>query len=497
MAPTITTTLRQDGLVHFHKIRVVLVLWVASVLVFWPATTALVGAWMEPSDRTYRHGFLIAAVCLWLIREAADEFAAAVARPSRLALVLLIGATFAWVLFWRAAIQDLFLLITPVIVLLAVAAVAGWRAARTMTFPIGFIYFAEPAWGSLAAPLARVTATAVTGVLNIAGIAASRSDTLISIPEGKFHVDLGCSGVHYVIVGLALAALIGAFERASMRRRVFLLAVMLALAVLANWLRVGAIVVAGHLTNMQHWLITRDHYWFGWGLFVILTAAFVWFAARTERPAPAVPVAPEPAIGNKSIVTALVALGCFPVLGYAGAALDAGSKAVVAAPQPADTSWSGPYSPGDSDWKPNFAGADEVRVRSFVDRSGRTVEVMVAAYRRQRQGVELVNYANSLEGERLSVLDEKIVNAGSEGFIETRVADARGHESIIWSRYDIGGVRFVEPLASQLWYGLRALGGSPLSSLDARRATCQPDCTIARATLERFAAGSAAGEQPK
>jgi len=487
MAQTITTISRHEGFESLSKTRAVLALWVACALVYWPASAALFGAWVEPSDRTYRHGFLVLAACLWLVQAAAEDFAAAVARPSRIALVLLAGASFAWVLFWRAAIQDLFLLLTPVILWLAIAASSGWSAARVMAFPVGFIYFAEPAWGSLASPLQHLTAIAVTGILQFSGMPVSRQDVLISVPSGGFHVDLGCSGVHYVIVGLALAALIGSLERATMRRRFVLLGIMLILAIGANWVRVATIVVAGHLTNMQHWLVTRDHYWFGWGLFVLVVAGFMWWARRTEE----IPAAPsrlqESAPVRAILPSVIAALACIPALGYAGAFLDSGSSTALTSAAPG-SQWSGPYALTSGTWQPHFAGADEVRMQTWVDHSGRTVESLLVGYRKQSQGSELVHYANSLTGERLSVSEEKIIEADGEPFIETLVVDDGGRRSVIWWRYEIGGQRFVTALYSQLWYGFRALAGSPPSSIAAFRSMCVPDCEAARGTLTQFMA---------
>jgi EpsI family protein len=121
-----------------------------------------------------------------------------------------------------------------------------------------------------------------------------------------------------------------------------------------------------------------------------------------------------------------------------------------------------------------------------VDRSGRTVETYVAGYRRQRQGAELVNYANSLTGDALSESSSSTVTVDGLSFIETVVVDAQGRRSLIWSRYEIGGRRFVVPLSSQLWYGISSLAGAPQSLLVATRTICEGDCETARAALRSF-----------
>ncbi len=58
-------------------------------------------------------------------------------------------------------------------------------------------------------------------------------------------------------------------------------------AILANWVRVFSIVLAGHLTNMKHPLITKGHYWFGWGVFAVAMVLFFVVESRFSSPAKA------------------------------------------------------------------------------------------------------------------------------------------------------------------------------------------------------------------
>src|SRR5690606_25050605 len=84
---------------------------------------------------------------------------------------------------------------------------------------------------------------------------------------GTIEIESGCSGLHYFVVGLALAVLYGEANRLSWRGRLRVAALGAGLAMLANWARIYVIVVLGHGTKMQHYLVAVDHYWFGWGLF--------------------------------------------------------------------------------------------------------------------------------------------------------------------------------------------------------------------------------------
>src|SRR2546430_4831726 len=109
--------------------------------------------------------------------------------------------------------------------------------------------------------------TLFRSLLWLTGPSASISGDIIRIPNGSFLIEEGCSGLHFMIVGLAVAALHGELRRDPWRIRAAQLALMGLLALLANWVRVYIIIEAGYLTNMQSYLVRVSHYWFGWGVF--------------------------------------------------------------------------------------------------------------------------------------------------------------------------------------------------------------------------------------
>jgi EpsI family protein len=146
--------------------------------------------------------------------------------------------------------------------------------------------------------------------------------------------------------------------------------------------------------------------------------------------------------------------------------------------------WSGPLEEGYSDWQPTFAGAAATGLRSYRQPDGRAVWVYQALYRSQRQGAELVGGANTLLG-----ADSGWSTAAAERTIdwqELRVRESPSRESILRARWRVDGREFVRPLASQLWYGLRAWRRPVPSSILALRAACEPDCATARVRLTAF-----------
>ena len=131
-------------------------------------------------------------------------------------------------------------------------------------------------------------------------------------------------------------------------------------------------------------------------------------------------------------------------------------------------------------------GAHSIKHTSYTSSAPVPVEAVVVGYRYQEQGAELVGDGGSLLGRGLAVASDEPVFTGAGEFRELRATDASRREFLIFYRYDIGGRQFADPLRSQLWYGLRSLGGAPLSTLIAFGTACNPGCEGDAPRLDAF-----------
>jgi exosortase len=478
----------------FQKTVVSAGLLLVALVVYWPATGALVEYWLDPESGG-SHGLLVAVLCGWLLWRAFPRLADVPLRGSLIGSVLLVLCSLAWLIFLKAGIQDLQLLMLPAILLLAVFAALGWRATRVLGFAIGFLGFALPAWGTLGDPLQILTAWAVGVIAPAIGLPVRMSGFLAYLPNGTFEVARGCSGINFFVVGLAIAALLGELEEGSIARRAMLLATAGLLAIVSNWIRVLSIIALGYATDMRNVLVTSGHLLFGWVLFVILLVAYVWIVTRRtpaleRKPTPTsvaatAPMAQAP-LALFPLVLAAVALGMGPALDYISLTQGRSAHEPLDAPV-GRASWQGPQLIAGGAWQPVFIGRHVQWHVAYSGAAGRDVEVVGVGYDAQEQGRELVNEGNSLLGaDALTVIAVDVVNVAGNTFTEAIVADHQGRRSVVWSVYDIDGRRFVIPLLSQLWYGLRSLGGAPYSALFAFRAACEPNCDAARQTLGLF-----------
>ena len=476
-----------------HRLALVFGLVAVATLACWPSATTLFTQWTDGQNPSVSHGSLIALICVGLIVRARHDIARSDARASLPGFVALVGCSVAWLIFWRASLSDLHMLLYPALIWLAILAAFGGAIARVLLFPVGFFVFSLPIWGALVGPLQSLTTKAVGVLALVSGLPAYIEGNRVTIASGVFEIAGGCSGLHYFVVGLAVGALNGELGREPLARRALLVAIMGALALVSNWIRVYTVIVAGHLTDMQHYLVRVDHYWFGWGLFALALLLFIWIANRlpAAKRAPGKATPPGYARG-----AAPLAYGAAAVLVAIGPAIGVAARRGAppeGSPQPGQSlpagagAWSGPNPSTNSLWQPVFVGASHQNLSVYRDVHSRAVEVFSVVYRSQRQGAELVGSNNSLLGTgALSPNGESAVTAAGFRFRETLAVDQDEQGSIIWSAYEIAGRTFVRPIFSQLWYGVRSLASEPQSALLALRAQCTPSCEDARATLTDF-----------
>ena len=446
---------------------------VATVAAFWPTVASLVVHWEDTVSLSYTHGYAIVAVCAWLLWRARGRIAALPPRPWWPAVPALAATGVPWYLALASGIQIGHQVLLPVLMIGAIAAVGGIAIARACAFPVGYLYFAIPVWGVVNGALQSLTTAAVTVVLRVTGIPAYVEGNFVHIPAGTFEIAGGCSGLHFVIVALAIAALQGEIERVALRTRVLLLCIAAAMSVVTNWVRVYGVILNGYLTDMQGYLVVVDHYVYGWVLFALMMALYFWL---TRRMLAAIPLADDAPASNPVAaawpwaagVATIAALAVGPALAAVAQRHASGGAATLALPAGVD-GWQGPV-PTDSGWAPQYPGADGSALASYR-RDVRAVEVYVNMYRHQGQGHELVGYGNDL-----------LHGLSRDYAVSTFLV--------------VGDRRLDGELASKLYYALDVLRRPTPSGIVAVAVRCDADCNAASGTadefLERHADGLAA-----
>lgn len=453
-------------------------------LLLWPTMVSLHREWVDTAHLTFIHGYLVVALVAWLLWRVASAAEFPI-RGDRRALLPLAALMLAWLIGVRSGLEMVHQALWPAVLLFAICAAAGWQAAQRCAFALGILYFAIPLWTVLDGALQSLSAKAVELMLRVTNVPSFVDGTVVHIPEGVFVIEGGCNGMHFLIVALAIAGVFGELHRDRWPTRAWQMALAGGLALFANWVRIYVVVLAGHLTDMQHYLVSVSHYYFGWGVFAVFIGLFLWIASRSPLPARALPrvsVPGDPAARtsmNLALTLLLVAAVTF-----------LGALSVRPAPRPVGPvlpsveGWTGPLSTN-SYWQPHFANHDRSALAVYR-RANADVQAFIVEYDQQRQGKELVGYGNSLtQGLDGPVLQDVVVPVAG-GDARLLLVDSGGDRSVILYYYEVGKTRRVAGLASQLTYGLASLVSAPRSSLVSVRARCAASCDAAAAQARQL-----------
>jgi exosortase A len=460
---------------------------VLAFVAYWPTLSSVLRRWT--GDPTYSHGYLVAAIAGWLVWRAWRRGELEGTRPSWFGLLPLALAGLVWLIARGASIQVVQQLMLPAFLLGVAWAMFGWRGFAALLVPIGVVYFVMPAWDVIRIVLQDLTTDAVGQFLHAVGVPAFITGHRVDLPSGSFEIVEGCSGLHFFMAAAALAAIQAYVFIGAHWARAVLMAAALFVAIIANWIRVAAVIVAGHMTEMQHFLVVKDHYYFGWVVFALLMIPVIYLGRRLEDRAP-LPPAPASApplsfhVSRELGAPAAAALGVLvlPALAwwaaYHAAEIDTPPELPVAK---SEFRLLGGASP---DWRPRRSGTSLTLNGLYTD-GVREVDAWLDYYARQFTGHELIGHGNAparRDDGRLS----------SDGLApgELRLMTGSGRDRLIRFRYVVNGEVTASATRAKLLQVAGNLGGRPSAYALTLSARCgAADCADARDALDVFEAG--------
>jgi len=124
---------------------------------------------------------------------------------------------------------------------------AGRKAwVRHFAFPIAFIFVAVPWISAIEQPvvqgLMRIVAVVAAEITNLCGIPAEVEGNLIRLNSGLVGVNEACSGVRSIQTSLMIGLLFGELRRLTVVRRIGLVSIALAVAIVGNFARAFSLV---------------------------------------------------------------------------------------------------------------------------------------------------------------------------------------------------------------------------------------------------------------
>lgn len=454
-----------------------------TVLLYWSTVTPVVQRWYQ--DPTYSHGFLVAALSAWLAWRAWRRGDLEDTTPSAVALLPLAVVGLVWLLAQAAGIRAVEQLILPAMWLCCAWVLFGRRGAVALLLPIGIIYTVLPVWDYLRPALQGLTVAAVGEMLFWLDIPAFIRGYRVDLPGGSFEIVSGCSGLHFFMAATALAAIHGYLFLGRAWAQSLLLAVALAVAIVANWIRVIVVIVVGHHTEMEHFLIA-DHYYFGWVVFAVMMVPVLLLGRRLElvvpprEPAgdsPRLSLAPHRGMRTLPLVGVLAVVA--PGLAWPAIA----ARAAAAAGSPVLPVVVGHWQAvGDAspDWQPHQVGAAVEQGLRYTGPLA-DIDAWLFYYPRQTMERKLGAYGSSMARPEDGLLVD-------EGRGELRlVSRDTGQGRLIRYRYVVAG-HVTRSSAGARYYqlvgNLRAQPEAVALVVSARCA--EQDCREARLALEDF-----------
>ncbi len=489
--------LREEGGGYRLMMPVTVVIALLFLGLYGDTIASLVQVWAN--EGTYSHGFLVVPIAIYLVFEKRRMLAAMEPAPSWLGVVALAGVSLVWAASEIIHAQLGAQLALVLLIAALVVALFGWRVARALAFPVAFLLFAIPVWDLIVTPpLQGFTAWATYHILQMLGVPTVLDGHFISIPEGVFEVASTCAGTRYFIAGLTLGSLFAYTMYQGWRKRLTFVAATIVACALVNVVRVVVVVMAGHLTDMQHpWV--HDHVNMGWGLFIAFIVPLFWVGMRFADPVPSATdtgsreLQHRPAPGGRIVTMALasaVALGIGPL------ALQSVQGGAVAQAPERPQGIGGWHFAGDYDgpWTAGYVGPDLERAWRYRDQQGREVVLYFALYQRQEQGRELADAFNrpyDRDAWRLTPGGEPhriVVEGAWPGEANELVIQSQqgGERLMVWQWYSVAGHATARRKEAKLLELLKLIEGGERPSLAIVLVTPAQDARTAHETLQAF-----------
>jgi exosortase len=155
----------------------------------------------------------------------------------------------------------------------------GREIARTLSWPLGFLFFMLPVGTSLEPWLQDLTAWFIRAGLDLSGVAYGYEGYHISVGSAVWEVAPDCGGLRYLLPGLSLAYAFAGLTYRDMTRRIMFLVVCAGALLVANGIRAYGIIVANHIGIAEG----ADHRLFSYAIYGVTMPLLFWAALQWKQ----------------------------------------------------------------------------------------------------------------------------------------------------------------------------------------------------------------------
>lgn len=254
-----------------------LILLALFIGLFYSTFAGLYSRWIR-WDESLSHGLLVAGVFVYFLYRSLPWQTTPNSKLLNGLLLTALGfASAAWFVFQLSNIYIFEQLLLLVLFGLLLASTFGFKAVFSHRLLLFLPIFIIPIWDQLNEPLVNLSGFMVGKMVQAIDMPAVIEGNSIFIPYGHIVIADGCSGLRYFEIALALAYIISLLNNYNEKQLLPTLAIAAMLGLLANWIRIFALVIIGYESKMQSSLMS-DHEYFGWALFGAMCLPAIYFA---------------------------------------------------------------------------------------------------------------------------------------------------------------------------------------------------------------------------
>jgi exosortase A len=368
----------------------------AILVLFAHDARGMASQWWNSS--TYQHCLFILPITAWLLWQRRHEVAEITPGAWLPGLILVALAAFGWLIGEAGGASLIRHAALIAMIQATILTILGPAVTRANLFPIFYLIFLIPFGDVFVPPLQNVTASMSMALLHLSGIPARIDGVFITISNGWFEVAEACSGVKFLVAMVAYGALVAHVCFISWPRRIAFMALCIAAPILANGIRAFATIYAAHLTSVET-ATGFDHIVYGWFFFaavmvLVMLAGWRFFDRKFGDPWLAT-FRPPTFHASPLIPMALATIGAvlLPLL-WNGTIIASGRASLThSITLPKIAGWTQIPNDTGTPWTARFDGADHRLYGRYQDASGQTVDLAIALYGYQKEGREIVGFA--------------------------------------------------------------------------------------------------------
>ena len=472
----------------------ILVCLVTVMYLYWETVISLVGEWME-YDQSMGHGFLVFAVCVFLVYKSGVSNEGVSSEPNLLAVIPLFCLTTIWAVAELVDINIIQQMVLPLIFLSGLLLLTGRRITWMLLAPVLFIYFAIPFWDYLNNLLVDLTSFVVQNAVKLSGITAFVEGNSIFLASGEIQIASGCSGIRYLIIGLFLGAFSGYMYFSSFQLRVCIVLACCILAILANWVRVYSITIVADITSMQSSLI-NDHETLGWIIFMLFMLPLFYFNYMQGQEKTRCHLTEQTHVPVTPVRTTVIAYTLFfltmssgPVLALAISEKSIYQQEKIRLGLNWLEDWTLLASSERMAWKANFSNDKDRVYYRFKDKKMQ-LELAVFIFYRDESDGEILPYIASIHDPNVWSLEKSTIYARDEldtDFRKNQLVNKYSQEKLIMAyQYRVGKYSTSSYKLAKFYQVPATILQEAFASLTVVSAMCIPDCAEANDAVNRF-----------